>query len=55
VAEPAELREAKKRIRLVARERGSAEGICVLRAGQPAGKIVVPLVRELAADGIPSR
>ena len=52
--ESAELRELKRRNRLVgAGERGVARGGGVSVAGESAGKMMYPLVRELAVDGIP--
>ncbi len=53
-AESAELREAQQADPAArAGERGPAPGGGVSVAGEPAGKMMYPLVRELAADGIP--
>ena len=52
--EHAELREAKQADPAArAGERGPAPGGGVSVAGEPAGKMMYPLVRELAVDGIP--
>ena len=53
-AENAELREAEEADPAArAGERGPAPGGGVSVAGEPAGKMMYPLVRELAVDGIP--
>ena len=53
-ASNAELREAQEADQAAgAGERGPAPGRGVPVAGEPAGKRIYPLVRELAADGIP--
>ena len=53
-SDAAELRAAQRRIKTArAGERGPAPGGGVFRAGASAGKMIYPLVRELAADGIP--
>src|SRR4051794_6136636 len=52
-AENTDLREARKRIRLLSRRTRCCAGPRLSVAGQPAGKMIYPLVRELAADGIP--
>ena len=63
-ADRKELREVKKRVRLLEQlgappacggERGPAAGGCVSVAGESAGKVVFPLVREMAATGAPIR
>ncbi len=50
-SELAELREARKGIKLLEQENGPGRGVSV--TGEPAGKRHYPLVNELAADGIP--
>jgi len=51
--ESAELRDARRRIRLLEQENEAAACGGVSVAGEPAGKMMYPLVRELAEDGIP--
>ena len=51
--ESAELRERKAHPAARAGERGAAPGGGVSVAGEPAGKMMYPLVRELAVDRIP--
>nr|WP_324199109.1 IS3 family transposase [Nocardia amamiensis] len=52
-SESAELRAAKRRIRLLEQENEVLKRRRLFRAGEPAGKMIYPLVRELADDGIP--
>ena len=50
------LREANKRIKLLEQENEVLRrAAAYLSQAQPAGKMMYPLVRELADDGIPSR
>ncbi|MER7031942.1 IS3 family transposase [Streptomyces albidoflavus] len=52
--ESVELREARRRIKLLEQENEvSAAGGGVSVAGEPAGKRIYPLVKELAAGGVP--
>ncbi len=54
VVESAEIRELKRRNRLLEQENEVLLSGCgVSVAGEPAGKMMYPLVRELAVDGIP--
>lgn len=54
--ESGELREARRRIRLLEQEnRGAAPSSGIPVAGQSAGKGLYPPVKELAADGTPAR
>lgn len=55
-SEQSELREAGKRIPLLVQEKqGAAACRSISVAGEPAGIIVFPLVREMAAAGTPVR
>ncbi len=47
------LKKAKKRVRLLEQENGVLRGGRVCRQGQPPNRMMNPLVRELADDGIP--
>ncbi|WP_406603582.1 IS3 family transposase [Nocardia aurantia] len=51
--ESAELREARRRIRLLEQENEVLKKAAAYLAQELAGKMTYPLVRELAADGIP--